>query len=232
MNRASLSFRATRRTRPSPLGAPCPALGPGRVALAAFPLAGRLPSTASAAPPWALFGGFAGTTRPSDFSRSSITGLRPWPSPHDPPDHQHRRVTVSPPGSRHEEIARMLGFFDPAGSTDGSRKRRQRCCLPSSATASAPQPTTHFRGSIAGLRTPLPTLRCALAGRQRIARGHRGSLLLRCRALSSPTPCRFIPALSSRRPSPGRSGRFSPVPLRRWTRGARGTPSQACPGTS
>ena len=28
-----------------------------------------------------------------------------------------------------------------------------------------------------------------------MTRGHRGSLLLRCRALSSPSPCRFIPAL-------------------------------------
>ncbi len=30
-----------------------------------------------------------------------------------------------------------------------------------------------------------------------MTRGHRGSLLLRCRALSSPSPCRFIPALSA-----------------------------------
>ena len=27
-----------------------------------------------------------------------------------------------------------------------------------------------------------------------MTRGHRGSLVLRCRALSSPSPCRFIPA--------------------------------------
>ena len=36
-----------------------------------------------------------------------------------------------------------------------------------------------------------------------MARGHRGSLLLRCRALPSPSPCRFIPALSMTR---GRRG--------------------------
>ena len=53
-----------------------------------------------------------------------------------------------------------------------------------------------FRGSIAGLRAPLSTLRCTLTGHQRMTRGHRGSLLLRCRDLSSPSPCRFIPALS------------------------------------
>ena len=155
MNRASLSVCATRRTRPSSLSAPCPALGPGRVSLAAFPLADPLPSTTSAAPPWALFGSFTGTTRPSDFSRPSITGLPPWPSPCDPPrHHQHGRVTVRPPGSQHEEIARLLGFSDPAGSTDGSRKRRQRCCLPLYPTTSAPR-TRLFRGSIASLRAPL-----------------------------------------------------------------------------
>ena len=31
-----------------------------------------------------------------------------------------------------------------------------------------------------------------------MTRGHRGSLDLRCRALSSPSPCRFIPTLSTR----------------------------------
>ena len=130
VNRASLSVRAIRRTRSSSLSAPCPALGPGRVLPAVFPLAGPLPSTASAAPPWALFGSLTGSTRPSDFSRSSITGLRPWPSPHDPPYHHHKRVIVRSPGSQHEEITHMHRFLDPAGSTDGSRKRRQRCCLP------------------------------------------------------------------------------------------------------
>ena len=151
MNRASLSVAATRRTRPSPLSALCPALRPGRVSLAVFPLAGPLPSTASAAPPWALFDSFTGTTRPSDFPRSCITGLRPWPSPHDPPPpichpashmggaSSRARVTVGSPGSQHGEIARMHGFSDPAGSPDGSRKRRQRCCLPSSTIASAPR---------------------------------------------------------------------------------------------
>src|SRR5512132_320817 len=125
VNRASLPVAATRRTRPRSLSAPCPALGPGRVSLVTFPLAGRLPSTASAAPPWALFGSFTGTTRPSDFSRSSITGLRPWPSPHDPPYHHHRRVIVRPPGSQHGDLAHRLRFSDPAGPTSGSRKRRR-----------------------------------------------------------------------------------------------------------
>src|SRR5438105_5829539 len=53
-----------------------------------------------------------------------------------------------------------------------------------------------FRGSITPPARPLSTLRCALAERQRMTRGHRDSLRLRCRAFSSPSPCRFIPALS------------------------------------
>ena len=123
MNRASLSVAATRRTRPRSLGAPGPAPCPGRVSLVMFPLAGRLPSTISAAPPWALFDSFTGTTRPSDFSRSFITGLRPQPSPHDPPLHHDRRVTVRSPGSQHEEITHMHGFSDLAGSETNASLR-------------------------------------------------------------------------------------------------------------
>jgi hypothetical protein len=150
VNRASLSFCATRRTRSSSLDTLNPALCPGRVSLAAFPLAGPLSSTISAAPPWALFDGFSGTTGPSDFPRSSITGLRPWPSPHDPSNHHQQ--TGDRGISRFSSMERS--FFDPVGSADGSRKRRQRCCLPSFSTASAPQ-TFPFRGSISRLRAPL-----------------------------------------------------------------------------
>ena len=53
-----------------------------------------------------------------------------------------------------------------------------------------------FRGSITPPARPLSTLRCALAGRQRMTRGQRDWLDLRRRALSSPAPCRFIPTLS------------------------------------
>src|SRR3954454_2881266 len=37
-----------------------------------------------------------------------------------------------------------------------------------------------------------------------MTRGHRGSLLLRCRALSSPSPCRFIPAHPQFPPPPSK----------------------------
>ena len=62
-------------------------------------------------------------------------------------------VTHRSPGSQHEEITHMHGFFDPAGSADGSRKRRQRCCLPLIHSTSAPRYCL-FRGCIAGLRAP------------------------------------------------------------------------------
>ena len=48
-------------------------------------------------------------------------------------------------------------------------------------------------------RRPIVTCRCqrfaaVLANANAMTQGHRGSVLLRCRALSYPPPCRFIPA--------------------------------------
>ena len=79
-------LRATSRTRSSSRDTPIPALCPGRVSPSVFPLAGPLSSPASAAA--ALFGGFAGTTGPSDFPRSVIQAYRHWRSLSGPPgDH-------------------------------------------------------------------------------------------------------------------------------------------------
>ena len=47
---------------------------------------------------------------------------------------------------------------------------------------------------MAGLHVPLSTLHRRPHRRRRMTRGHRGSLLLRCRAFSSLSSCRFIPA--------------------------------------
>ena len=88
VNRAPLSLAATSRTRSSPWGTSGPALRPGRVGLSVFPLANPLSSTTSATGPPALFGGFAGTTGLSDFPRSSISGLWPWPCLSGPPGDQ------------------------------------------------------------------------------------------------------------------------------------------------
>ncbi len=53
-----------------------------------------------------------------------------------------------------------------------------------------------FRGSMDSPPVPLSTLHPRCRHRRRMTRGQRGSLLLHCGALSSPTPRRFIPALS------------------------------------
>src|SRR5579875_1251924 len=88
VNRTSLSFRATSRTRSSPLDTPDPALRPERVGLSVFPSASPLPSPTSATTCVALFGGFVGSTGLSDFSCSCISGVGPWPSLSDPPGDQ------------------------------------------------------------------------------------------------------------------------------------------------
>src|SRR5262245_19860434 len=53
------------------------------------------------------------------------------------------------------------------------------------------RPSRRTRGSMAGLCTPLPTLRLYLHRHLRTARGRCGSLLLHRGGLSRPTPCRF-----------------------------------------
>jgi hypothetical protein len=60
-------------------------------------------------------------------------------------------------------------FFDHAGSTRRSRWRACSCCLPHSKQRR--HPDLGFRGSMAGLCPPLPTLRRSPRGRQRTARG-------------------------------------------------------------
>jgi hypothetical protein len=59
-----------------------------------------------------------------------------------------------------------------------------------------------FRGSMAGLRPPLPTLRRRPCERQRTARGRCGSLLLHRLGLSPITPCRSPGALRIRYAQP------------------------------
>src|SRR5215475_15970788 len=54
------------------------------------------------------------------------------------------------------------------------------------------RPSRRTRGSMAGLCTPLPTLRLYLHRHLRTAQGRCGSLLLHRGGLSPPTPCRFL----------------------------------------
>ena len=161
-----------------------------------FPSAGRLSSTDSAAATAALFAGFAGTTRPSDFPRSFIPGLPPQRSLGGPPsDRLDGRAGDLPvlahEDSVHAQVLRPRGVHrtaraNAAGSVAFRLVRRRR------------HPETVISRLNSWPAVPLSTLRCALAGRQRMTRGHRGSLLLRCPAFSSLSSCRFIPALSPR----------------------------------
>src|SRR5260370_10040116 len=93
---------------------PDPALRPGRVELAVFPSANLLPSTTSATGSPALFGGFAGTTRLSDFPRSFISGVPPW------------RSLSGPPGDRPDGRARHLPVLAHGGSVHAHALRPPR----------------------------------------------------------------------------------------------------------
>ena len=94
---------------------------------------------------------YYGTVRLPTIVHHGITALafpaRPAPPSRQAGDHGTSRFS-------HPETPRMHRFSDPAGSADGSRKRRQRCCLPPCRTTSAPR-TRRLRGSIARpARTP------------------------------------------------------------------------------
>ena len=153
MTRTSLSFCATWHTRSSPLGALCPAPSPERVELARSPQAIPFPPP----PPQPQPGRCSAASpvlrnrRTSQIVHHGITTLA-FPARPAPPSRRaddHRTSRFSRP-----EIPYMHRFFDPAGSADGSRKRRHRCCLPPCRTASAPR-ARRFRGSIARpARTP------------------------------------------------------------------------------
>jgi len=155
-----------------------------------FPLAGPLPSTASAAGFPALFGGFPGTTGPSDFPRPSITGLRPKTSRCGlrlPPP----QADMGSPGSRARCFRACSGsqtargpFASRAGDANGvafrlSPRRRHPGVIPK------------FRGSIPGPYVPLSTLHPRPRGRRRMTRGRCGSLALHRATLSFAAPRRF-----------------------------------------
>ena len=108
-------FRALSRTRSSALSAPDPALRPGRVLLAMFPLTGGLSSTDSASARAALFTGFAGTTPPSDFPRSYISGLPPQRSLSGPPGDRPDGRAVGSPGSRARGLRTCTGSSTARG---------------------------------------------------------------------------------------------------------------------
>src|SRR5438132_2208778 len=158
----------------------------------AFPSASALGSTDSAASCPALFVGFPATIAESDFPRLFIIGYGSSPSRCGPGRRTAAGQTWDLPvpiqgASAH---ARFFDHAGPFGPCDGAS---ETCCLPRSKQRR--RPGIGFRGSMAGLCPPLPTLRRRPYGRQRTARGRCGSLLLHRSGLAPPTPCRSPGAL-------------------------------------
>jgi hypothetical protein len=156
----------------------------------ALPLAPPLPSTASAAPNSALFGGFTGTMSGSDFHRPCIIGLghSALPMRTERADEPERPAGGSP-GSRADGFHACRRSLDHAEPRWCSPWRATPCCLPLFSTASALRMET-FRGSMLRPRVPLSTLRRRPHGRPRMTRGHRDWLGLRRAELASATTCR------------------------------------------
>ena len=154
-----------------------------------------------------MFGGFDGTTGPSDFPRSCIEGLPPQRSPRDPTERRYATPRTiqdggspTPAGDRgislfsRMETPCVPGFTDRAGSLGGSRITPSRA-WPSAWCDSVGTPNSHISRLNSPAHTYPETNPSPVSSRTRThGRGHRGSLALRCRALSSPSPRRFIQA--------------------------------------
>jgi hypothetical protein len=82
----------------------------------------------------------------------------------------------------------MPRFYDDAGSAGVSRLRRAPCGLLQDGGHRHPE--VGFRRSMAGLRTPLSTLRLGPREPLRMTQGRCGSLCLHRRGLSPQTSCR------------------------------------------
>ncbi len=151
------------------------------------------PTSVEGCPP--LFGWFTGTTAQSDFSRTFTSAVRFMAS-------ADRSCSVDQDVQEISRFSCMLflslrGFLDYAGPSiplassvvavsPSSLPERSRRPVPSA-----------FRSSIAR-PTDTPVYASSDTSRSRLQDSGPGSIrcLLSCRALSSPTTCRFIPALS------------------------------------
>ena len=155
------------------------------------PALGSTGSAASGLDADALFADFAATMAECDFSRSCIIGFGTCL-----PDADRRASTETAqavdtrdlpvPAQEASAHARVSDHAGPSGHSRVSRPS----VLPSDfRTASAPR-IRPFRGSMAGLCSPLSTLRRRPRERLRMTRGQCGSLLLHCGGLAPPTSCR------------------------------------------
>jgi hypothetical protein len=148
-----------------------------------------LPTSAEGCP--LLFGCFTDSTaRPTSPTRSMPPfGL--WPSRTGLV--RQTKACWRSPGSRACCFSACAGFLDYAGPTIHSRLAWLSCCLPLLRRESA-SCSTRFRSSMA---PPTDTSVYASSGisRSRLQDSRPGWIrcFLSCRALSSPTTCRFIP---------------------------------------
>ena len=94
------------------------------------------------------------------------------------------------PGSRTRSFCTCQGLRQRPRRNDWALAISHPFVLPSAQLTASALGKTFFRGSMAGLCTPLPTLRRHPHGCLRTARGRRGSLLLHRSGLPPPTPCR------------------------------------------
>jgi|RhiMethySRZTD1v2_1073278.scaffolds.fasta_scaffold70484_5 hypothetical protein len=186
VKRTSLLLRAASRTPSNPIDAPVRLCVRGAGGGPALLLAARLPSRSSAGSsldPLPLFGLFAGTMQASDVSPASRSGLWHTAFPNLPGG-------CLPSGTDetsqflYEGLFRMLRVSDRVEPSDNSQLALS-WVLPSAKDNSVGAPDFRFRGSMAGLRLPLSTLRRRPRGRRRMTRGQGGSLLLSCIELAS-----------------------------------------------
>jgi hypothetical protein len=96
--------------------------------------------------------------------------------------------TKRAPGSRTRSFCTCQGLRPRRG--DRALAISRPFVLPSAQLTASALGKTFFRGSMAGLCAPLPTLRRHPRGRLRTARGRCGSLLLHRSGLPPLTPCR------------------------------------------
>jgi len=202
-----LSFRATWRTRSRSLDTPSPALRPGRVSPAVFPSGRPLPPPPPPPPPW-------GCSAASPVVRACLTSrarasrdYRLSVSPRDPPgawsatrepswtghhqrpagDHEISRVSCM------ELVVRALDLL-----TAQARQRLAYNAATVSPSAMGRVGTWNQCGFAAQYPARTPSVNASLRPRGSPTHdsGPTRLLDLRCRALSSPAPCRFIPTLS------------------------------------
>ena len=189
VNLAFLSRRAASRTRSSALARACSALRPLRVLLARVPLASAPSLHGLRSGRAALFGRFFGTTDRSDFSATVHRRLRPFGLPGalrgatrggsgDLPV-PAQRVSVHAWGLRPRRVGAGTRAGAPARLAFRSGRRRRHPGL------------SHFAAPYPACTSPCQRFAASLTGCRRMTRGHRGSLRLRCTALSSATPCRL-----------------------------------------